>query len=78
MRKDVPIQSLIDHIKTSLDVDPWAKEIAEELLKRQEPSPQEREGGGSSWWYVCPECHGAIGYKDAYCKHCGQAVKWDA
>ena len=31
----VPIQSLIDHIKTSLDVDPWAKEMAEELLKEQ-------------------------------------------
>ena len=31
----VPIQSLIDHIKTSVDVDPWAKEMAEELLKSQ-------------------------------------------
>ena len=31
----VPIQSLIDHIKTSMDVDPWAKEMAEELLKEQ-------------------------------------------
>lgn len=32
----VPIQSLIDHIKTATDVDPWAKEMAEELLKEQE------------------------------------------
>lgn len=32
----VPIQSLIDHIKTAQDVDPWAKEMAEELLKEQE------------------------------------------
>ena len=32
----VPIQSLIDHIKTACDVDPWAKEMAEELLKEQE------------------------------------------
>ena len=31
----VPIQSLIDHIKTALDVDDWAKEMAEELLKEQ-------------------------------------------
>ena len=29
----VPIQSLIDHIKTAVDVDPWAKEMAEELLE---------------------------------------------
>ena len=36
----VPIQSLIDHIKTATDVDPWAKEMAEELLKEQE----ERKG----------------------------------
>lgn len=34
--ENVPIQSLIDHIKTAIDVDPWAKEMAEELLKRQE------------------------------------------
>ena len=33
---DVPIQSLIDHIKTAIDVDPWAKEMAEELLKERE------------------------------------------
>lgn len=32
----VPIQSLIDHIKTSMDVDPWAKEMAEDLLKEQQ------------------------------------------
>ena len=31
----VPIQSLIDHIKTAVDIDPWAKEMAEELLKEQ-------------------------------------------
>ena len=31
----VPVQSLIDHIKTAVDVDPWAKEMAEELLKEQ-------------------------------------------
>ena len=35
MKHNVPVQSLIDHIKTALDVDPWAKEMAEELLKEQ-------------------------------------------
>lgn len=34
----VPVQSLIDHIKTAIDVDPWAKEMVEELLKEQEHS----------------------------------------
>ena len=28
----VSVQQLIDHIKTSMDVDPWAKDMAEELL----------------------------------------------
>ena len=32
---NVPVQSLIDHIKTAIDVDPWAKEMVENLLKEQ-------------------------------------------
>ena len=32
----VPVQLLIDHIKTAIDVDDWAKEMAEDLLKEQE------------------------------------------
>ena len=36
----VPIQSLIDHIKTALDVDPLAKEMAEELLIEQQNNNQ--------------------------------------
>ena len=47
---------------------------AQKLLKRNEPQRIESEGGGYSWWYVCPECHGAIDEKDSYCRHCGQAV----
>ena len=42
MNHDVPVQSLIDHIKTAVDVDPWAKEMAEELLKEQEPTKKNR------------------------------------
>ena len=34
-KHNVPIQSLIDHIKTAIDVDPWAKEMVEELLNEQ-------------------------------------------
>lgn len=44
-------------------------------LKRSIPHEMETEGGGFSWWYVCPECHGAIDEKDSFCRHCGQAVK---
>lgn len=40
MTHKVPVQSLIDHIKTAIDVDPWAKEMVEELLKEQEAKEQ--------------------------------------
>lgn len=45
-----------------------------DLLKRCKAEP-EIEGGGSTWWYVCSECHGAIDKKDAYCKHCGAEME---
>ena len=44
-------------------------------LRRNIPQEMEIEGGGSNWWYVCPECHGAIDCKDKFCRHCGQALK---
>ncbi len=44
-------------------------------LSRNIPKKTELEGGGASWWYVCPECHGEIDDSDHYCRHCGQAVK---
>jgi len=43
-------------------------------IKKQVPQEMELEGGGHSWWYVCPECHGEIDDSDHYCRHCGQAV----
>ena len=44
-------------------------------MKRLERRAMEIEGGGSSWWYVCPECRGAVDRGDQYCRHCGQAIK---
>ena len=44
-------------------------------LKEQDPVETELEGGGSTWWYVCGECHGAIDENDNYCKHCGRRIK---
>ena len=48
---------------------------AAEALRQNIPQEMETEGGGSNWWYVCPECHGAIDEQDRFCRHCGQAVK---
>ena len=48
---------------------------AAEELKRNIPQEIEIEGGGYTWWNVCPECHGAIDHRDRFCRHCGQAVK---
>ena len=81
MNHDVPVQSLIDHIKTATDVDPWAKEMVEELLKDQETTFR-AEGDGYAdgemvfdEWY-CASC----GYhfpdddkpKAKYCPECGR------
>ena len=54
-----------------------AEEIEKAIteLKKQIPQEMELEGGGTTWFYVCPECHGAIDSKDRFCRHCGQAVK---
>ena len=43
-------------------------------LKKRIPKETEIEGGGSTWWYVCPECHGTVDRKDNFCRHCGQAI----
>ena len=53
-----------------------------ELAKAKEallsaPIHSEIEGGGSSWWYVCGECHGQIDNHDSYCRHCGKRCEWD-
>lgn len=50
-----------------------AEEIVR-LIKEREPAEIETEGGGSSWWHVCGECHGAIDISDNFCKHCGRRI----
>lgn len=80
----VPIQSLIDHIKTACDVDPWAKEMAEELLKEQEAQSvlSNRVCEVDLFRYVrkgfCPKCHQEMEWlhNRMYCGFCGQKVKW--
>ena len=78
--RKVPVQSLIDHIKTAIDVDDWAKEMAEELLKEHEPVKPilKREGRNKLYNdYECPVCGNDICYEQKYCSECGRAVKWD-
>ena len=78
-KHNVPIQSLIDHIKTSMDVDPWAKEMAEELLKEQEAIVPKT----GHWIYkkyddmfMCSSCEKySIRNDYPYCHWCGAKMK---
>ena len=36
----------------------------------------EWEGGGSSWFYVCPECHVHIKQGTRFCQSCGKEILW--
>jgi len=50
------------------------RQAAENL--QQDPVDAELEGGGSTWWHVCEECHGTIDTKDKYCRECGRRIRW--
>lgn len=50
---------------------------AAEELERMQPVETEIEGGGSTWWYVCGECHTTIDHVDRFCRQCGRPLKWD-
>ena len=71
------IEGLKEAAKTDYDLK-RAKlmDRAAEELKRNLQKEIDIEGGGTSWWYVCPECRGAIDCRDRYCRHCGQAITW--
>ena len=45
-------------------------------LKRCVPMEAEVEGGGHSWWYVCPERHVGIIRDQHFCQCCGQKLQW--
>ena len=77
MKHNVPVQSLIDHIKTAVDVDPWAKEMVEELLKEQEPVEviTTYSVNGFKHWY-CSNCPSELPIGANYCSNCGRRLKW--
>ena len=54
---------------------PGVTSTLKDVLELMTPEEMDMEGGGSSWWYVCPECHGETDRWDRWCRHCGQALK---
>ena len=50
------------------------KKAAEEL-KGLIPVKREIEGGGTTWFYVCEECHGQVDSRDRFCRHCGHPLE---
>lgn len=34
------------------------------------------EGGGSTWWYVCDECHGTVNPGQKVCLQCKRRLNW--
>lgn len=47
-----------------------------ELLEINKREKAEMEGGGSSWWDVCGECHTSINKTYKYCPQCGREIDW--
>lgn len=68
------IECAIRHIQTAVDVDPWAKEIAVDAMKRQIPEKPTLHKG----WLYCSVCGKDVlmeGYK--FCPDCGQRIDWE-
>lgn len=68
------IQSVIDHIKSAVDVDPWAAEAAEAALKKVLPMKWVM---GKPYRVNCPVCGEETSDTAAltiykYCYNCGQ------
>ena len=87
------IKNAIRHIESSLDVDPWAAEIAVEAMRKQIPEKPMKSldvDTKSLYRLYCPTCgvkigHGnsRVGYivktygSEKYCDNCGQAIDWE-
>ena len=73
------IQRCIDHIKTALDVDPWAAELAETALKmyrlRGEWIPVLNGiDDDTNPAYGCSVCGSMYHFRTNYCPWCGAAM----
>lgn len=73
------IECAIRHIESSLDVDPWAVEIAVKAMKKQIP----RRVRITTSTKRCGNCGrqlsgiGNIHPERNYCVKCGQAIDWE-
>ena len=84
-KQDDRIQCAIDHIKTAIDVDPWAKEIAVEAMEKQRAEkPHAYADGYADGFPVydifkCPACGRQIDDWEEEPHHCicGQALEWE-
>lgn len=74
------IQSCIDHIKTAVDVDPWAKVLCEEIMTRAIPVKPK----GTYTDYRCGVCgkrvrsgKGSSSFvRDTVCRKCFTVIDW--
>jgi predicted RNA-binding Zn-ribbon protein involved in translation (DUF1610 family) len=78
------IECAIRHIKSSLDVDPWAMEIAVGAMEKQIPKELIAEGDGYADGemaydsFYCPSCDHCMEEDEVedYCPNCGQKIYW--
>lgn len=71
------IECAINHIKTAVDIDPWAAKIAVDSMEKQIPKPIIIENG----FIKCTGCgrYIRLPFIDKYnnCPECGQAINWE-
>lgn len=80
MTDEGKIRSAIDHIRTAVDVDEWAAEIAVDAMEKQIPMKMP----GTYTNYKCAVCgrrirsgKGSSSFgRDNFCQRCGQAIDW--
>ena len=83
------IQNAIRHIRTAVDVDPWARDIAVEAMEKQIPKKPEKVEDRyckSLYTAYCPICHWMLArgnYRTGYvekihrnCPECLQRIDW--
>jgi rubrerythrin len=78
------IENAIRHIESSLDVDPWAMEIAVGAMEKQIPKELIAEGDGYADGemvydsFYCPSCDHCMEEDEVedYCPNCGQKIYW--
>ena len=79
------IECAIRHIQSSLDVDPWAAEIAARAMEKQ--IPKKPTVPVDTW--LCPSCSEPVEHQQRlgdnvlyhgqhdFCPNCGQAIDWE-